>query len=649
LTSDPDAKIRRSRAAATLLTELSGSFSHIWVSVWHRYLASKLASFAYDYIDFETGLIKANFLHLDRVSARTVIVPPDSTAIEGCTQLLLNSKALLDSVLARKGVKRQTKPKLEIMLRDEGVVDSLLHGPQVDAVLGKVKMAMVWRDLADQIARDIYKREKGGVREPEWLLWNRLLLTRFFHNTSLQTAADIQAQLRSLSGGIHGPRSGLLAITEVVNEDGVAESRTPLTLTGVTLVLNLQCAAMSDLLAAIQSEAEEMSSGNGLVHRYSEPDAPGAIPARLAHVLSQEQLITFRKEFLQQHEANLLGYAALAGVEQILRSLAKKLGFDHIRDDIPRPVSRWLRLLDLGEELTSRLEVLYSSEGLNLRNRAMHAALFELGPRRLEIIRAKTMAKTPRSAYLSKNLLQIILNDLRELDAFAASAGLEKADFTWSQRIQLTPAELAFARQVCCDFLDPEDGLEWQRQFKQIFSKTLTSFHIPAIVVLSGWQKRFEPHTSILSFLIWGTMFEALFRLTVHLIGAEVLQRMPRGTVEWKFQYRMLEFQEGNLCPPDVLSHLLSVLLPEERDAGETSLRLAIKVRNAMSHGAIDHHSQDTNRGAGHIMIKAMQLLMEVIKRHSTSEAAYFRSMATPGNELRDWLSAENETYLALF
>ena len=152
-----------------------------------------------------------------------------------------------------------------------------------------------------------------------------------------------------------------------------------------------------------------------------------------------------------------------------------------------------------------------------------------------------------------------------------------------------------------------------------------------------------------MTFLIWGTLFEALFRLTVHLIGAEVLQRKPRGAVEWKFQYKMLDFQEGNLCSPDVLSHLLLVLLPEERDAGETSIRLAIKVRNAMSHGAIDHHTEDINRGGGHIMIKAIQLLIELIKRHSIREAAYFHSMAKPGDELQDWLSAEEEIYVALF
>jgi hypothetical protein len=68
-----------------------------------------------------------------------------------------------------------------------------------------------------------------------------------------------------------------------------------------------------------------------------------------------------------------------------------------------------------------------------------------------------------------------------------------------------------------------------------------------------------------------------------------------------------------------------------------------------MSHGAIVEHTPLANAGAGHIVIKAVQLLMEAIKRHMTSEGAYFRHLAAHGDQFHDWMSAEQDTYVKLF
>ena len=209
-----------------------------------------------------------------------------------------------------------------------------------------------------------------------------------------------------------------------------------------------------------------------------------------------------------------------------------------------------------------------------------------------------------------------------------------------------------FGHKIHCDVLDLEDGPEWQRQLFRFIDRSLPCFSTPARVAWIGWLKRLEGHNSLISFLIWGTIFEALYRLTLHVLGFEVLQHSPVGENVRMFQYQMLDSRTAGLCSPRIIETLLDCLEPEDRAAAERTIALAVKVRNALSHGAIVAHHEHGHLAAGHLVIKAIQHLMEVTRRHMTREAAYFRSLErsamSSGNTVEDWVKAEDDIY-ALF
>jgi hypothetical protein len=164
-----------------------------------------------------------------------------------------------------------------------------------------------------------------------------------------------------------------------------------------------------------------------------------------------------------------------------------------------------------------------------------------------------------------------------------------------------------------------------------------------------GWLDKFQPHNSLISFLAWGILFEALFRQTLHVIGFEVIQRSPVNGTERMFQYQMLESRPKGLCSPTAMAALVAVLRPEERENAEKVVALAVKARNALSHGAVVAYTEDEHLGGGHLFIKATQLLLAVIKVHMTREAAYYRSLRRPasvlGDSVDDWLKAEDGIY----
>jgi hypothetical protein len=160
--------------------------------------------------------------------------------------------------------------------------------------------------------------------------------------------------------------------------------------------------------------------------------------------------------------------------------------------------------------------------------------------------------------------------------------------------------------------------------------------------------EKFERHNSLISFLAWGIVFEALYRQTLHVIGFDVIQRSLVNGTNRMFQYRMLERGPNGLCSPKAMAAIVGILRPDERANAEKTVTLAIKARNALSHGAIAVHSEDGHFGAGHLFIKATQLLSAVIKEHMTREAAYYRFIERPSDYLdpvENWLKAEDDIY----
>lgn len=147
--------------------------------------------------------------------------------------------------------------------------------------------------------------------------------------------------------------------------------------------------------------------------------------------------------------------------------------------------------------------------------------------------------------------------------------------------------------------------------------------------------------------MAWGLTFKGLYRLTAQLLGFEVLQRSSLGETGRMFQYRMLDARANGLCRPALIHTLVEEFSPSDRPNAIRTVQLAVKARNALSHGALLRHDENDHWTAGHLFIKATQLLMSVAFRRMTRVRAYFRyrnrSPGTACDSVGDWLAAESE------
>jgi hypothetical protein len=643
--------------ASILLEALVGSHAQIWKGVWSRYVTERLAEHAYGYIDFATGQVRQHFLELDDPVKRSDLVKNDSVAVRDCVELFMKCRADLDAIFSDRGIRRKSNIQLRTLLDQGGVIATLINGPSSNAVLISITGKNIWGALAHQIARAIHSQESAEGRDEEWMLWNKLLLSRFFYACQLSSAQQVLGQLGSLVRGFHGPRSCLLAITERVNQDGILDPSLPV-VSGHSSSSSppLKGSHLSDLIGAIQYEHGQMLRGTGIVHRTADPNAPTLIPTSLRRILTSSQLKVLRDRAYRQHEAAILCYGALSAIEQMLRSLASHVGIRHLKSNgTPKSVGQWLDdpRLRLNEGLLDRLRELYSADGANLRNRALHAGLLETSSRSLDVILAAysfgTAPVQPQDPYIAENLLNLFLRHLGDLDAHIVGNGVSSTDFGWATNLWLSNEEVDFGHRLSCDVLRRDESEAWRIQLFSFIDRSLPCIATYARMAWLGWMESFQRHDSVISFLAWGIVFEALYRQTLHVIGFDVIQRSQVNGKDWMFQYRMLETGLHGLCSPEAMAALVEVLRPEERAIAERTVTLAVKTRNALSHGALVLHTEDGHLGAGHLFIKATQLLLAVIKVHMTREGAYYRSLQrtslVQGDSAQDWLHAENATY----
>lgn len=160
----------------------------------------------------------------------------------------------------------------------------------------------------------------------------------------------------------------------------------------------------------------------------------------------------------------------------------------------------------------------------------------------------------------------------------------------------------------------------------------------------AGFVRRFSPDSFVLIHAL-GMTFEAVYRLTAHLLGMKVLQESESGA-SLRFQYRMLD-DEG-LTSPAAIGRLVDYLEPAERVIAADVLTLAVKGRNSLAHGAIVRFDEPTSLGLGHLFLKATQALVGAGEHHMTREAAWYRwerRREKGGDEemlrLEDWLVGE--------
>jgi hypothetical protein len=202
------------------------------------------------------------------------------------------------------------------------------------------------------------------------------------------------------------------------------------------------------------------------------------------------------------------------------------------------------------------------------------------------------------------------------------------------------------------DFLEP--GAEkWVRLIMSYLSTVCPGLRQLWGMGLVGWMA--NPYMpSLPRFMTLAFIFEALYRITVHLLGVEILQRSrPAGGGCLKTHYKMLDSRLTGICSAGVLDRIVSHLPCASQQTAKHLLGLAIKARNSVAHGAVVSFDDYTADGLGNILAKAVQTLVTAGLHHLISERAYYRWKCMLGKEetsaLSDWLEAEKETIGAMY
>ena len=112
-------------------------------------------------------------------------------------------------------------------------------------------------------------------------------------------------------------------------------------------------------------------------------------------------------------------------------------------------------------------------------------------------------------------------------------------------------------------------------------------------------------------------LFEPFLRQTLLFAGRSVLQKeiSGRGGVpHYRVQYKMMD--DNGLLTAANIFWLTEDLNPAEKLTAERVLLLAVKCRDAVAHGAVFDYTADIRKVYGHLVIKAMQLVIDAGLRH---------------------------------
>jgi hypothetical protein len=219
---------------------------------------------------------------------------------------------------------------------------------------------------------------------------------------------------------------------------------------------------------------------------------------------------------------------------------------------------------------------------------------------------------------------------MERVDAELAGTAITPADMEWTQAIMLTPAEIEVGHTTYCDFLGANRET-WVRLISDYLNAVAPDLKQLFALGLIGWLRGNRAPNPTQG-LVMGLTFEALYRLTIHLMYSDITGTTG-GTVQRShskdgsishFQYRMLDTRLDGLLSPRYLVRLVEHVPAADRVSAKRIILSAVKLRNALAHGALVASDQHTLDGIGHILAKASQTLVMAGLHHFMQEAAFF-------------------------
>ncbi|MBI1374265.1 MAG: hypothetical protein GC159_16235 [Phycisphaera sp.] len=646
----------RSRYAQFLFTHLTGNGHAAWRDCWLSVVTDILAKYAYGTLDFRMGRADSSqFNRLDDPISRSRIVPIDEEAIDACYQELRQHRRSINELLEAQGAgwHGQGTGQFKRLLIDEGVIEDLIRTANSTAVITTTNLVLVWRRVAHRIATEVHSTESSAQPDSDWLVQNKLLMAEFFFCTELDSGRLVSDRLNRASESIHGPRGGLIRMLSLVSEEGVRDRHVE-QWGGAWRVPAV--AVPNDLfLDAVHQEAADLPQGEGLMHRILDKDGPVGLPVGNNLGVTVEHVKQGRKLMYRQYESCVLTYMTLGAIERLLRAAAQQQGIQHTTPDRPIPVLQWLNQLGLTSH--DEVQYLWDAEQSNFRNQAMHGSLLDVESKRQEVSLQQRIEAIPESGrplgtdpYVPEHIAARCLDCLSQLAQELQTRHISAVDFSWQSQQWLTPDEIDFGSHLHCDFLDGYALAEAWRSHIAAFVRTcMPCMSIFTQTGVYGWVRGYDQRDSFLLFMVWGIVFEALYRSTAQLCGIPVLQRSRYQGTYRRFQYCMLDETEAGLARPEVMDRLLEHIESNDRDNARTTLSLAIKARNAMCHGSVPQFNEHLHLAVGHLYLKSVQTLMTAALHHMTSVGAYYYfEKYEHDDHVKDWIKAEGDA-LQLF
>jgi hypothetical protein len=136
---------------------------------------------------------------------------------------------------------------------------------------------------------------------------------------------------------------------------------------------------------------------------------------------------------------------------------------------------------------------------------------------------------------------------------------------------------------------------------------------------------------------------EALFRVNVRLHSGNIIKRSSPEIGEGPIVLRYKMLDQHELCSDETLDRLVESVEPASRELAKKALTLAVKVRDAVAHGAVPTLEQDDVE-MGHLLVKSIQCLVEAGEHEMIKTAAYYEWQVRPERDaLSNWLAGEQQ------
>lgn len=601
----------------SIVHETYAKHPDLWEKAWQKEVIRQLAQAA------KGGLTSVNPIRygsqvaaLGNPAARATFVKNEiSSIIEELVASQGQFRLLLRKAFEDSDVGVLSGAKLRPIL--ESLVSQSLNTPKSSAIVIAVSEHEVYSELANLLSAEVHGMAASGNPPDEPLALNYSLLVYHLRRWRIPFAR-LGTAIGELDQGPLGVRGHLISIQNRHRPENNSDDFLPPIVPFIPATFSSKIKAQSDIFGVVESESKTIPAGAGFFHRAMPISNPVNSTLLAKYPIANQEIgEEGRKLFYPQYEHTALLFMSLAGIEFLLRSFCPA---SSAPDEAPTKV------IDLHPSLPvplrDQLLSLCATEGWNIRNRCMHGSFFEIEGRREDLARGSGIHGVPNvdlsnDGSLPENVSALVLQALAALTRHFDAVTIP-ASTNWTQHFLLTPTELAEANQVYCDILQSvESAKAWRVHIRDYVREVTPCISTPVQWGIMTWVANGALHDAIPGFYFLALFFEPLLRLTLHLAGRPILQRSTsKNTADRVYRIQYLMLDSNGLLSPSNVTWLTDHLDSTEKSTAERVLHLAMKCRDAFAHGAVFRFTEDIRTAYGHMLVKAIQLVVEAGRRH---------------------------------